>query len=305
MPDSLPPSGWGFEPFDDRDLEALLSGEAADVRMELRPVKDALTALCAPPTLAELAGEATIMAEFSALAEFRALGLSQAGLDGGQLHTLVLPVPPAEIASRQGRGPRHRQRRPARPVRRTGAVMIAAAAVLILVAVAVSLSGRIAHTPKSTPPAAANGGHNSASPQVQGNGAPEATTSHTATPTRSATPPPSLSALCNSVYGFLAHPDSDRLQVAAEYSKLEQLIKLAGGPKMVPSDCRQYVNNVFQKGLPGPTGPDSHMWRWLQDAGPLANQGTRGQEPAPSLPSPPAVNPALSTSNGSSSGQSR
>jgi len=182
--------------------------------------------------------------------------------------------------------------------------MIAAAAVLILVAVGVSLSGRIEHTPKSTPPAAANGGHNSASPQVQGNGAPEATTRQTATPTHSAPPP--QTALCHPFYAFLRHPDIPgpgwKARLTTESADLQQLIKAAGSLAKVPQYCGPYVTDLFRK-APGPGDSDSHLWRLL-DPG-LASQGTQGQEPASSVPSPPAVNPALSTSNGSSSGQSR
>ncbi|MFZ0756547.1 MAG: hypothetical protein WAN00_22505, partial [Trebonia sp.] len=76
MPDSLLPPGWGFAPFDERDLDAVLSGKTADVPVALRPVADVLASLRAGPVPAELYGEA------NAMAEFRALGLGQAGRPG-------------------------------------------------------------------------------------------------------------------------------------------------------------------------------------------------------------------------------
>ncbi len=106
MPDSFLPPTWGAPPFDERDLDALLSGEAVDIPVALRQVAEALTALRAAPTFAELRGEATIMAEFRALADFRAFGLRRASRADGLAHTLELPVAPSALALR--RAPRHR-----------------------------------------------------------------------------------------------------------------------------------------------------------------------------------------------------
>ncbi|MFY9867691.1 MAG: hypothetical protein WAK58_28120, partial [Trebonia sp.] len=102
MPDSLLPPGWGFAPFDERDLDAVLSGKTADVPVALRPVADVLASLRAGPVPAELYGEA------NAMAEFRALGLGQAGRPGS---TMLLEALPAGSRARSGRRPaRHRVR---------------------------------------------------------------------------------------------------------------------------------------------------------------------------------------------------
>ncbi|MGB6618721.1 MAG: hypothetical protein WBE95_31940, partial [Trebonia sp.] len=94
MPDSLLPPGWGFAPFDERDLDAVLSGKTADVPVALRPVADVLASLRAGPVPAELYGEA------NAMAEFRALGLVQAGRPGP---TMLLEALPAGSRARSGR----------------------------------------------------------------------------------------------------------------------------------------------------------------------------------------------------------
>ena len=86
MPDSLLPPGWGFAPFDERDLDAVLSGKTADVPVALRPVADVLASLRAGPVPAELYGEA------NAMAEFRALGLGQAGRPGPTMLFEALPA---------------------------------------------------------------------------------------------------------------------------------------------------------------------------------------------------------------------
>jgi hypothetical protein len=101
MPDSLLPPSWGPAPFDERDLDAVLSGETAEIHPALRPVADTLAVLrAAAPTPAELHGEAAVMAEY------RALGLGQSD---GPAQTLVLPAVPAGRPPR--RAARHRARR--------------------------------------------------------------------------------------------------------------------------------------------------------------------------------------------------
>jgi hypothetical protein len=66
MPDTSHPGPWGHQPFDERDLDALLGGNATDVPVALHPVADALDALLAAPSPAELRGEAAIRAQFLA-----------------------------------------------------------------------------------------------------------------------------------------------------------------------------------------------------------------------------------------------
>jgi hypothetical protein len=76
MPDSFHPGPWGHQPFDERDLDSLLDGNATDVPVALRPVADALDALVAAPYPAELRGEAAIRAVF--LAQRQRSGQEQA-----------------------------------------------------------------------------------------------------------------------------------------------------------------------------------------------------------------------------------
>jgi len=61
MPDRPPPDYWGFPPFGDGDLDAWLSGNTAAAPPA---VDEALTALLAPPSRAELAGQPRALAEF-------------------------------------------------------------------------------------------------------------------------------------------------------------------------------------------------------------------------------------------------
>ena len=136
MPDSLLPPGWGFAPFDERDLDAVLSGKTADVPVALRPVADVLASLRAGPVPAELYGEA------NAMAEFRALGLGQAGRPAP---TMLLEALPAGSRARSGRRPARHRVRPARrhPLRRAilrPAVLSAVAAAAVIV-VAVLVTG--------------------------------------------------------------------------------------------------------------------------------------------------------------------
>ena len=139
MPDSLLPPGWGFAPFDERDLDAVLSGKTADVPVALRPVADVLASLRAGPVPAELYGEA------NAMAEFRALGLGQAGRPAP---TMLLEALPAGSRARPGRQPARHRMRPARRhlLRRATlrpAVLSAVAAAAVIV-VAVLVTGNFA-----------------------------------------------------------------------------------------------------------------------------------------------------------------
>ena len=65
MPDSQQPPFWG-PAYHERDLEALLSGEAANTPPALRPVESTLAALRAAPTGRELSDEAEARAAFRA-----------------------------------------------------------------------------------------------------------------------------------------------------------------------------------------------------------------------------------------------
>ncbi|HEY0933120.1 MAG TPA: hypothetical protein VGD91_05175, partial [Trebonia sp.] len=68
MSDRQPPA-WGPEPYDDGDLDAVLSGRAGGVPDALYPLAATLTALVAAPVPAELDREAATRAAFRLLFE--------------------------------------------------------------------------------------------------------------------------------------------------------------------------------------------------------------------------------------------
>jgi hypothetical protein len=253
MPDSPLPPGWGPAPFDERDLDAVLSGETTDVPVALRPVADALAALQAAPMPGELRGQAIIMAEFRALAEFRAAGLAQDGRAGDLAQTLVLSVPREGPARR--RAPRHRARRRAAPAatRRVGTLIGAAATAVVLAAVVLAgyVPGPLHRLaiPSSSAPSAAQHGGNSSSPKVEGSASKES--KPTAPPTASSVATPhqaEASRLCHNFYGFFRHP-SRSAGFKHEISLFNQLSNLAGGSYRVPDYCAPWVGDLFPDGI--------------------------------------------------------
>jgi hypothetical protein len=279
MPDSPLPPWWGPAPFDERDLDAVLSGETADVPVALRPVADALAALQAAPMPSELRGQAMIMAEFRALAEFRAAGLGKDGRIGDTRPTLVLSVPREGPARR--RAPRHRARRRAAPVasRRAGALIGAAATAIVLAAVVLAgnVSGpfhRVGSSSASTPSAARNAGENSSSPKVEGSASQEPT----ARPTAGGSPTTQQSKgsrLCHAVYDIVKDSGSSargKQEMSSLSSLLRQLSKLAGGSRQLPGYCAQFLGDLFPDGtlphIPGLGGEGTGSSQAGQD-----NQG--------------------------------
>ena len=254
MPDSFPPPSWGPAPFDERDLDAVLSGEMADIPVVLRPVVDTLAALRAAPAPAELSGEATIMAEFRALAEFRVLGLGEAAPHAGPAQTLQLPALPSDRPRR--RLARHRGRRQAaRPVsRRPGVLMGIAAAAAIVVAVVftgtlpgpIQRLAHLAHLSTATSSAARPTMGNSASPKVEVTSAAREPTAP-ASVTHSAAPGQSeASRLCHAYYGYFRHIER-RSSWSGVVSLWEQLRKLTGSGNAyrMYRYCAPYVGDLF------------------------------------------------------------
>jgi hypothetical protein len=279
MPDSFPPLTWG-PPFDERDLDALLAGHPADPPLALRQVADALAALRAAPTPAELTGEAAARAEFRALAGLRACGLDAAARADEQSHTLVLPAPPPGRAGRRrarhrsGRGARatgavrgvparpHRARPPRRRLGRRGGVMMAVAGAALIVAV-IALTGSLpggihplGHSSaagKTSPSSSAGSG----SQGVQARSAAR-DPSRTATPSHPATRTPSVSStpsaqesaknLCRDFYGYFLAPRPPGWP--AEETLYQQIYKLAGDPVHfdVNAFCGRYVGDMFPPG---------------------------------------------------------
>ena len=251
MPDSSLPPSWGPAPFDERDLDAVLSGETADIPPALRSVADTLAVLRgAAPTAAELHDEAAIMAEY------RALGL---GRPAGPEQTLVLPARSACRPPR--RAPRHRASRRRVPSvgRRAGALMGIAAAVLIGVAVTSgNLSGpieRITHLGRtsSPSPSATHGGNL----QVARATPTKAAATHDPAPARSQAVPsqtptsaPSPGKLCQEYYAYFTHYES-KASWAAEMSLYQQVSNLAHRGHLQVAD---YLQAVCGRHVP-PWGP--------------------------------------------------
>ena len=249
MPDSLLPPGWGFAPFDERDLDAVLSGKTADVPVALRPVADVLASLRAGPVPAELYGEA------NAMAEFRALGLGQAGRPGP---TMLLEAPPAGSRARPGRRPARHRVRPARRhlLRRAvlrPAVLSAVAAAAVIVA-AVLVTGNfgplraIAHM--ASPSAGASfpkgsTGH-SAAPREEATSAGRETTAAPSVAQSTASAQSVLNSSCRAYYSYFKHPEG-LSPWATQQSLWDQLTKLVGTDNWskVYQYCAPYVKDPF------------------------------------------------------------
>jgi hypothetical protein len=295
MPDSLPPPGWGPAPFDERDLDAVLAGKTADVPVALRPVADALAALRAGPVAAELYGEA------NAMAEFRALGLGQAGRPAA---TMLLEGLPAGSRRRPGRRPARHRVRPARrhllrrAVLRPAVLSAVAAAAVIVVAVLVTgnFAGpfrAIAHmaSPSAgTRSSAGTTGH-PAAPRVETSSAGLETT-----PPPSATyssPPPSPSGICHAFYADFLHPGLSAW--ATQQYLWEQLIKQVHSDSWgkVYRYCAPYVKDLFPDASAGQNQPPPA----------LANPGPAYQENLGEQAGGAAKSHSGSGSNQSSNGQ--
>jgi hypothetical protein len=252
MPDSLLPPGWGFAPFDERDLDAVLSGKAADVPVALRPVADVLASLRAGPVPAELYGEA------NAMAEFRALGLGQAGR---QAPTMPLEALPGGSRARPGRRPARHRVRPARrhPLRRAilrPAVLSAVAAAAVIV-VAVLVTGNfagplrdIAHmaSPSAGTRSSTGSAGHSAAQRVEATSAGREPTTPAPVAPSTAPAQPTPSEICRAYYTGLEHPGPSAW--AMEQTLREQLTKLAGSDNWlkVYQYCVPYAKNLFPAG---------------------------------------------------------
>jgi len=282
MPDSLLPPGWGFAPFDERDLDAVLSGKTADVPVALRPVADVLASLRAGPVPAELYGEA------NAMAEFRALGLGQAGRPGS---TMLLEALPAGSRARSGRRPARHRVRPARrhPLRRAilrpAVLSVVAAAAVIVAAVLVTGNfagplrdmAHMASPSARTPSATGSTGH-SAAPRVETSSAghePTASPSipHSSAPAQSQSQSPSQT--CRAYYTNLVHPQGPSAW-ATRPTLLQQVTKLARTDNLaqVAQYCARYLQDLFPTETPG-VGPDqapAHTGPGNQDNGDLGQQ---------------------------------
>ena len=96
MPDSQQPPLWG-PAYDERDLDALLSGDTASTPVALQPVASTLAALRAAATGRELTDEAAARAAFRAFAAPSVPPPATAGAEQPAVaaHTLILTPPSA------------------------------------------------------------------------------------------------------------------------------------------------------------------------------------------------------------------
>jgi hypothetical protein len=271
MPDSqLPIQGLASQP--ERDLDALLSGEAGYPTVVLGPVAGVLAALRAAPAPDELDGEA------AARAAFRLFMLPEANVAGGAHVSAPLPRVPAQFhrvaAAGDGRqdgqgstvvlpraapgGPRHaRPRRPAPwhgrwPV--MAAASAAAAAVIVCVAaLAGAFSGPSGQQGPSGP---------RPSPQSSSASSHRVTSSVLGTATARPTPRPSAvspEVLCRQSMDYFMHPEPLASR-PAENAVLQQLGKLAGGQLGIIDYCARQLgvgaahryNTDFQGGAGDP-----------------------------------------------------
>ena len=258
MPDSLLPIQRPASQRE-RDLDALLSGEAGYPTVVLGPVAAVLAALRAAPGPGELDGEA------AARAAFRLFLPHEAGVSGGAPALAPLrqeagtgqrgPVrqgSPARPPQTMRGGPRHR--RPRRRAPRHGrwqvmAVACGAAAVVIVggIALAGVFSGGNGHPGVL----GSSSGATSAAPQATspGSNGVEGTASKAPTPTPTpshsagqssggASASPGPSELCRQYLESIGHPGS-RSDRAAARDDLQRLSDLAGGPWHVLGYCLQ------------------------------------------------------------------
>jgi hypothetical protein len=256
MPDSqLPTQGPASQR--ERDLDALLSGEAGYPVVVLGPVASALAALRAAPAPDELDGEAAARAAFRLFMrpEADVFMLPEADVAGGTHVSAPLPQVPAQFhqvaVAGHGRpdgqgstvvlpraapgGPRHaRPRRPA-PWRGRWQVMAAAcgaagAVIICVAALAGAFSGPGGQQGRSGP---------RPSPQSSSASSQRATSSVLGTATARPTPRPSAvspEALCRQFMDFFTHPEP-----SAEKAVVQQLGKLAGGQLRIMGYCaRQF-----------------------------------------------------------------
>jgi hypothetical protein len=294
MPDNLPPSGWGPASSDERDLDAVLAGQMADIPIALRPVADVLAALRASPAPAELWGEANVMAEF------RAHGPGGVARPMGPAPTRPLSALPDGPSPRRRPTRRRGRRKTARPVvsHWAGALTGIAAAVAIVIVVAFTGNlpanlERLAHLGPTARPSAATASPRPSAPKTE-------TSSESHQPT---TPPPAThstgsaqsedTAACRAYYGDYMHPQS----LATEKSLWQQLTGLAGSriPLTVYQFCLPYLDGMFP--------------RWMPEFGqypaaPHTSTGSQGSNQPASQTNPPVENNSGSpNSSGGQNGQ--
>jgi hypothetical protein len=278
MSDSQVPPLWG-PAYDERDLDALLSGETGSTPAALQPVESTLAALRAAGTGRELSDETAARAAFRAFAPAPlttgplpwTAGAEPAAVTS---HTLVLP--PAD--GRPQPAARHRHRRPAARSARKPRIAVtgaAAAALVVVAVVAGALTGSIGELTSFGRQAAGA----SASARATGQSPSQGTLVTGAASERPQNPKPTASAspaaprptsgpgsLCRGYFGYPERPGPG--DDAAWITLQGQLGKLAGGPSPVKiyGYCFPYLGNPL----------DRKSW-WPTAGAPVGGPGTTGR----------------------------
>jgi hypothetical protein len=249
MPDSQQPPFWG-PAYHERDLDALLSGEAGNTPLALRPVESTLAALRAAPAPRELSSEATARAAFRVMARPQVPWTAPAEHGTVTQNTLVLP-PAEHLLSRASRRPpraaRHRRRRAIWDGHRP-AIALTSIGVVAVVVIAVAVTGAI---PDSIGQMTSFGSHpTSGASSAAGTGRARGSldgTGHASHPTPSpvVTSAPSVSPSATTSPGTICREFFEpSAQDWAERSALfGELVRLAGGPDKVDAYCFLYLNS--------------------------------------------------------------
>jgi hypothetical protein len=260
MPDSQPTPPWGLA-YDERDLDALLSGDGPGTPAALRPVEGTLAALQASGTPRELSNEAAARAAYRAFwpgsqpfgshPSFPLPAAASGPHPGVSAHTLILPA--ADGRSRPPSRHRHRRPRPASSGRRRPGLVLTGAGAAALVVVAVvtgALTGSIGkltsfgHQPAGVSASALATGRG---PGSQGEMATGAARDRVSAQRPSPKPKPTVSAppaphptpdpgtLCREYFGYLLHPTPAGR--TAWVTERGQLAKLAGDQSQIAQYC--------------------------------------------------------------------
>jgi hypothetical protein len=283
MSDSLPPV-WGLTPEEERDLEAVLSGEPGRAQpgrpSPSRPAAAVLAGLRAAPVPGELDGEA------AARTAYRLFVLPAGGWPaaaGGAASTPAAPVPSAWPAGSGPRrlsrpGPRHRRprRRVPWPGRRPGAALLgvagAAALLVALVCVLVLPGGSPGQPGPSVSASAAQAvirSNGSTAKQAEPLGSGTKVASPSPTAARSGTAGPSAGpgqgsrqeALCQQYLASHEHPAGWR----ADNRLARQLSRAAGGLLNIQGFCVALGSQSAGRGPP---------WSQPQTAAPQPGAGS-------------------------------
>jgi hypothetical protein len=251
--------------------EDLLNGHLLLVPEEFRPLADTVTALCGPPSAAELRGEAQARAAFRAL---RSGALDDPGVSS---HTLPLELRAANGSRRSRRGvrARHRSTGSTRPLSRRGpggrlGFLGGVAAVVIAAVVGLAYAGGAFSAHVKTPSAAAppSGGRPSDSASgsagvagVSASQAPAVKPAPASTAGAGNAPADTGQALCAA---WLKNPWQPGVKNWDD-DDFNKLSTLAGGPQLVLFYCwKELPRDYWGTGpaLNYPPGYSNGHWAW-------------------------------------------